>query len=117
MNDIFRAFLFACRDILKPRVLWLSFRPFFVTAIIWSVILWLTWNPLLDWTKLIITQSWLSDWITKVLSSVGWEGVRAIISPYLTAIILMPFIIITLIVIISYSSMTSVVALLELQKY
>ena len=117
MNDIVRAFLFACRDILKPKVLWLSFRPFLLTAIFWSIILWFTWNPLLDWTKLIITQSWLSGWISKVLTSVGWEGVRAIMSPYLTAIILMPFIIITLIVIISYTSMTAVVALLEQQKY
>lgn len=116
MKDISRAFLLASRDIFQPRMLWLSIRPFVITGVVWSILLWFTWNPLLDWTKFTITQSWFSVWISKILSHVGWEGLRAVLSPYLAVMILMPLIIITLIIVVSYSSLTAVIKFLERQK-
>ncbi len=116
MRDVSRAFLLACRDILNPRMLWLTTRPFVITGVLWSFILWFTWNPLLDWTKFTITQSWLSLWISKILTNVGWEGVRTVLSPYLAVAILMPLIVVTLIIVVSYSSMTAVIKFLERQK-
>lgn len=116
MRDISRSFLLACRDIFHPSMMWLTVRPFVIIGVVWSIFLWFTWNPLLDWTKFIITQSWLSMWITKVLSNVGWEGVRAALSPYLVVVMLMPLIIISLIVVVSYSSMTAIMKFVERQK-
>lgn len=115
MRDVSRAFGLACRDMFNPWIFWLSIRPFIIAGLIWFFILWFTWNPILDFTKMLITESTLTSWINDVMSSVGWSGMRAIVSPYLAGLIIMPLIIITLLVIVSFTSMTAVVKHIEKQ--
>ena len=116
MNTIFRSFGLALRDIFHPWVIWLSLRPFVIAGFAWFGILWLIWTPILDLMKELITNSFLSPWIEKVMTTVGWDSVRAIIAPYFSVVFIMPFIIVSILLLVSFTSITAVMRHLEKQK-
>ena len=116
MKDVTRAFGLACRDMFYPWVWWLSFKPFLISGVIWFSILWFAWTPLLDFTRGLVTDSWLTSWIGSTVSLIGWGPMRAMISPYLAALVIMPLIIVTQLCIVSFSTIPRVVRRLERQK-
>jgi hypothetical protein len=116
MNLIMRSFGLALKGLFHPWVLWLSLRPFLIGGIIWFGILWFIWTPLLDWMKAFLTTSIFSDWMTKIMSSFGWESVRAIVVPYFSVVVLMPLIIVSILLLVSLTSVTSVLRHVERQK-
>ncbi|RDS98076.1 hypothetical protein DWU95_44930, partial [Burkholderia contaminans] len=48
MNDLLRSFVRALASALHPRMLWLTLMPFLVSAVLWGVVLWFSWQSLLD---------------------------------------------------------------------
>ena len=76
MNILLRSFGLSVRDIFHPRILWLSIRPFAITGLLWLVILWFSWTPMLDFTKQLITESWLTQWLADLIVKIGWDGFR-----------------------------------------
>ena len=116
MRLIIRSFVLSLRGIFNPWILWLTLRPFFIGALIWFGILWFTWSPLLDWMKDFLTNSFAASWIEKTMSLVGWDSVRAIVAPYFSVVILMPLVITTILVLVSFTSITSVLRHVEKQN-
>jgi hypothetical protein len=116
MNLIMRSFGLALKGIFHPWVLWLSLRPFLIGALIWFGVLWWVWTPLLDWMKVLLTSSIFSAGMTKFMSSFGWESVRAVVVPYFSVVILMPFMIVSILILVSFTSVTSLLRHVERQK-
>ena len=109
MKNLVKSFGLSVQGIFHPWVLWLSLRPFLMSALVWFGILWFFWTPLLDQTKNFITNSALTSWIFVTMNQVGWGDLRSIISPYLSVVIIMPLIILTLLLIVSFTSISGVV--------
>lgn len=109
MQEVMRALGLAITGIFHPRILWLSIRPFLIAALIWGVALWFIWDPILDGVREFLTTSIFTSWIQSVMEQVGWEGTRTFISPFFAVVMLMPMIIITLLVIVSFTSVDGVV--------
>jgi hypothetical protein len=116
MNTILRSFGLAFRDIFHPWVIWLTLRPFVIAAFVWFGILWLIWTPILDFMRGLITSSFASAWIEKMMTVVGFDSVRAIIAPYFSVVLIMPFMIVSILLLVSFTSITAVMRHLEKQK-
>jgi hypothetical protein len=116
MNLILRAFGLALKGIFNPWVLWLSLRPFLIGAMIWFGLLWLIWTPLLDWMKTLLTTSNFAEWITNMMPSFGWDIVRAVVVPYFSVVVLMPLIVVSILVLVSFTTVTSVLRHVERQQ-
>lgn len=117
MQDVIRAFGQALKGIFHPWVIWLSVRPFLIGATFWFVILWFSWTPLLDWMRSFMTNSAFALGIANTLSQVGWgDSLRAIVAPYFSVVVLMPLIIVSILVIVSFTSVTSVLRHVERQS-
>lgn len=116
MNEIGRAFGLALKGIFHPWIWWLSLRPFLIGALFWFVILWFSWTPLLDTVQHVITNSSLSDQITRILSASSWNSFRAVITPYFSVVILMPFIIMSLLIVVSFTTVSAVIRHIEKQR-
>lgn len=116
MQDVLRAFGLAIAGIFHPRMLWMTIRPFIFAGILWSFILWFSWDPLLGWAKDFLTNSIFTSWIQELMNQSGWDQARAVITPFFVVVILMPLIIISLLVIVSFTSVEGVVKHIEKQK-
>lgn len=116
MQDVLRAFGLALAGIFHPRMLWMTVRPFIIAGVIWSLILWFSWDPLLGWAKDFLTNSIFTSWIQNLMDQTGWDQARAVITPFFVVVILMPLIIISLLIIVSFTSVEGVVKHIEKQK-
>lgn len=116
MQEVLRALGLSITGIFHPRILWLSVRPFIVAALIWGIALWFIWDPILEGVRTFLTTSIFTNWIQSVMDQVGWEGTRTFISPFFAVVMLMPMIIITLLVIVSFTSVDGVVKHLVRRK-
>ena len=108
MNILLRSFGLSLRDIFHPRIVWLSIRPFAITGLLWLVILWFSWTPMLDFTKQLITESWLTQWLADLIVKIGWDGFRGVLSPYLALVVLMPLLVVSLLMIVSLTTTDAV---------
>ena len=115
MKLMMRSLGHALTGMFHPRVLWLTLRPFVIGAVIWFGILWTIWTPLLDLMKDFLTNSFATQWIAKVMSSFGFESLRAIVAPYFSVVIIMPFIVLSILVLVSFTSIPSVLRHVEKQ--
>jgi hypothetical protein len=113
MKLMMRSFGLALQGIFHPWVIWLTIRPFLIGAAIWFGILWVIWTPLLDWMRGFLTNSFASAWIEIMLSTIGWETVRAVITPYFSIVLIMPLVIVSILVLVSFTSITSVLRHVE----
>ena len=116
MRLLLRSFGLALRGLFHPRILWLTLRPFLIGAAIWFAILWFTWDPLLNMMKEFLTNSFAAAWIEKTIGVLGWDSVRAIIAPYFSVVVLMPLVITSILVLVSFTSITSVLRHVEKQN-
>lgn len=114
-TQILRSFGLSLRGILHPRVLWLSLRPFFIGALLWFLVLWFIWTPLLDWMRDFLTSSFAAAWIESILSSIGRDSFRAIVAPYFAVVLIMPLIIVSILFIVSFTTLNAVVEHVEKQ--
>lgn len=116
MQDVLRAFGLAFAGMFHPRILWLSIRPFLIAGLLWGAALWFGWDWLLEHLRIFMTESSWSISIQGFLDDMGWDGARAVISPFFATVILMPLIIISLLVIVSFTSIDGIVKHIEKQK-
>jgi hypothetical protein len=115
LNPILRSFGLAFKGVFHPWVIWLTIRPFLIAAVLWLGILWFIWTPLLDWMRTLLTTSSLANWITATLSNIGWNSVRAVVAPYFSVVILMPLVIVSVLILVSFTSVNSVLRHVERQ--
>ena len=116
MQDVMRALGLAITGVFHPKMIWLSFRPFVIAALIWGFALWFLWDPFLDVVKDFLTTSIFTSWIQLVLEQVNWQGARTFISPFFAVVMLVPMIIVSLLVIVSFTSVDGVVKHLSRKK-
>jgi len=116
MQDVFRSFGLALAGILHPRILWLTIQPFLIAGIFWTIVLWWGWDYLVGGVSDFLTTSTFAVWIQSLLDQVGWDQARAVIAPFFSVVIIMPLIIVSLLIIVSFASVDGVVKHLEKQK-
>ncbi|TAL99681.1 MAG: EI24 domain-containing protein [Paraburkholderia sp.] len=117
MNDLMRSFGRALASAFHPVMLWLTFVPFLVAAIVWGGLLYAFWQPLID-TARIWLQSWgftatlyhLFDWV-------GFGAMRAVIAPLVVIAVAIPLIVVTVLLLIVALSMPRVIRYLSARQY
>ena len=110
-----RAFGLSLIGLMHPKMLWLSIRPFLVVSVAWGILFYLMWEPVLDEIRVFITTSFLTTWLSEVMSATGWDEIRAVMAPLLLVIFLIPFITISLLVFVAFTSVPAVMKYLSKQ--
>lgn len=104
-----RAFGLSIVGIFHPKMLWLTIRPFLVISVLWGMLFFFMWEPALDSIRIFITTSFLTAWLSDVMSATGWDEIRAVMAPLLLVIFLIPFITISLLAFVAFTSVPAVV--------
>jgi predicted DNA repair protein MutK len=83
MNDLLRSFGRALASALHPRMLWLTFVPFFAATVVWGVILWFSWQTLTGTTRI-----WLESWsftttLYHLFDWLGFSALHAVLAPFI----------------------------------
>lgn len=116
MQEVMRALGLAITGVFHPRMIWLSFRPFVIAGLIWGVVLWFIWDPILEIVREFLTTSIFTSWIQTVMDQVSWQGTRTFISPFFAVVMIMPMIIVSLLMIVSLTSVDGIVKHLSRKK-
>lgn len=109
MQQVFKSFGLAMVGTMHPKMLWLSLRPFFIVAILWGCLIWLTWTPALEVLSIFLTTSIFTSWIQDGLIWAGFENARAWIAPLFFVMLLIPLISISLLVFIAFTTVPAIV--------
>lgn len=109
MQQVFKSFGLAMVGTMHPKMLWLSLRPFFIVAILWGCLIWLTWTPALEILSIFLTTSIFTSWIQDGLIWAGFENARAWIAPLFFVMLLIPLISISLLVFIAFTTVPAIV--------
>ncbi|QCP49198.1 EI24 domain-containing protein [Trinickia violacea] len=117
MNDLLRSFGRALASVLHPRMLFLTFVPFAVAAVVWGVVLWFSWQTLVD-----STHAWLDGWtltntLYKVFDWVGFSALHTVIAPFLVIAAAIPLIVVSVLLLIAMLSMPAVIRYLSLRQF
>ena len=104
-----RAFGLSLIGLMHPKMLWLTIRPFLIISVAWGVLFYFLWEPVLDGVRVFITTSFLTAWLSDVMSATGWDEIRAVMAPLLLVIFLIPFIAISLLVFVAFTSVPAVI--------
>ena len=116
MHDVLRAFGLAIAGMFHPRILWLSIRPLCIALILWAGIFWLTWDSLQDFFNRLILDSVFSTWIVHLMGQLGLEEVRAVMTPFLMAVFLMPLLIVSILLLVTLTTLNDIVKQVSRQK-
>jgi hypothetical protein len=117
MTDFLRAFGKAAASALHPRMLWLTFMPFFAAAAGWGLFFWFTWQPLIDSARGWLAGSWLGTSLYHAFDWVGLASLHAVLAPLLVVALSMPLIVTTVLLLIATISMPLVVRHLSLRRF
>jgi len=115
MGLILRSLALSIVGVLNPRMLWLSLRPFLIVLIFWGLIGWIIWIPALAaMANFAITSTILSG-IENGFAWIGFSGVSEWAKPILLMMLLIPLVMMTLLVVIAFSSVPAVVKVVASQ--
>lgn len=109
LQQVFKSFGLAMVGAMHPKMLWLSLRPFFIVAVLWGCLIWLTWTPALEMLSIFLTTSIFTSWIQDGLIWAGFENARAWIAPLFFVMLLIPLISISLLVFIALTTVPAIV--------
>ncbi|SMG00983.1 EI24 domain-containing protein [Burkholderia singularis] len=109
MNDLLRSFGRALAGALHPRMLWLTFVPFIVAAVVWGVVLWFTWQPLVDAARTALDGFALTALLYKFFNAIGASQLHAVVAPFVVVSLAIPLIALTVLLLIATLSMPAVV--------
>ena len=109
VQQLVRAFGLALVGSMHPRMLWLSFRPFLIISVFWGCLIWLTWTPALAILGSFLTNSIFTNWIQDGLIWAGFDHARAWIAPFFFVMLAIPLIAISLLVLIAFSTVPTIV--------
>jgi hypothetical protein len=101
--------------VFHPKILWISFRPFLLTSIVWALIFFWLWEPALESIRLWVTESSVASWLQNTISFDAVGHARALLAPFILVMLLIPIITITLLVLISLTSIPAVIQHLSRQ--
>ena len=106
MNRVFNAFFKALGSQLHPAMLALLLVPFLVAMVLWGLVAWLAWTPLLDWLRQSLfagngVLGWFFDWSSRV----GLEGLRSVLSVVLALMLVVPLMFATAVALIAVLAM------------
>jgi hypothetical protein len=116
MQQVFKSFGLALVGTMHPKMLWLSLRPFLIVSVLWGCLIWLTWAPALELLSIFLTTSIFTSWIQDILIWTGFENSRAWIAPLFFVMLLIPLIAISLLVFIAFTTVPSIVKMLNRQN-
>jgi hypothetical protein len=97
-------------------MLWLSLRPFLIVSILWGCLIWLTWTPVLEALSIFLTTSIFTSWIQEGFIWAGFENARAWIAPLFFVMLIIPLITISLLVLIAFSTVPTIVRIVARQS-
>ncbi|HYS68058.1 MAG TPA: EI24 domain-containing protein [Paraburkholderia sp.] len=117
MNDLLRSFGRALASALHPRMLWLTFMPFFAATVGWGVILWFSWQTLIG-----ATRTWLASWsftvtLYQLFDWLGFSALHAAIAPFIVIAMAIPLIVVTVLLLIATLSMPAVIRFLSARQF
>ncbi|HTH60377.1 MAG TPA: EI24 domain-containing protein [Paraburkholderia sp.] len=109
MNDLLRSFGRALSSVFHPVMLFLTFVPFAVAALVWGGLLYVFWQPLLDATRV-----WLEHWqftatLYHLFDWLGFGALRAVVAPFVVIAMAIPLIVLTVLLLIVTMSMPRVI--------
>lgn len=105
ITSLYRAFI----SQLHPRMLLLTLVPFLVAIVLWGVALWFGLQPLIDQLHAWFADYGLFRWAGDMLDSMGLSALRAILVPLLAMWLLLPFMIVTALVLVGSLAMPAIV--------
>ena len=117
LPQVFKSFGLALVGTMHPRMLWLSLRPFLMISIFWGCLIWLTWTPVLAILSEFLTNSLFTNWIQEGLIWAGFENARAWIAPLFFVMLIIPLITISLLVLIAFSTVPTIVKIVVKQAH
>lgn len=109
LQQVLKSFGLALVGTMHPRMLWLSLRPFLIVAVLWGVLIWLTWTPALEALSVFLTTSIFTSWIQEGLIWAGFDSARAWIAPLFFVMLIIPLITISLLVFVAFSTVPAIV--------
>ncbi|CAB3766216.1 EI24 domain-containing protein [Paraburkholderia solisilvae] len=117
MNDLLRSFGRALASVFHPRMLWLTFAPFFAAVVVWGAILWFSWQTLIG-----ATRSWLEGWsfsttLYRLFDWLGFSSLHAAVAPFIVVAIAIPLIVVTVLLLIATLSMPAVIKHLSARQF
>lgn len=117
MNDLLRSFVRAFASALHPRMLWLTVMPFVVSAVVWGVLLWFSWQPLVDGARAALDGFALTTALYAVFDALGLPQLHAVVAPFLVVSLAIPLIVLTVLLLIAGLSMPVVVKHLSARQF
>lgn len=117
LQQVIRSFGLALVGTMHPRMLWLSLRPFLIVSVLWGCLIWLTWAPALEALSIFLTTSRFTSWIQEGLVWAGFESARAFIAPLFFVMLIIPLITISLLVLVAFSTVPTVVKIVVRQSH
>jgi hypothetical protein len=117
MNDLLRSFGRALSSALHPRMLWLTFKPFAAATIVWGVILYLSWQWLVDTTRGWLEGWSLTTWLYHLFDWLGLSSLHAAVAPFIVIVMTIPLIVVSVLLLIATLSMPAVVRHLSARQF
>jgi uncharacterized protein involved in cysteine biosynthesis len=109
MNRAVTAFLRALASQLHPKMLALLLVPFAVAIVLWVVVAWAVWDPLVDWLRVQFFEGGgVANWIYGQAERFGLEGLRDVVTAAVALMLVVPLMFVTALLIIALFSMPAV---------
>jgi hypothetical protein len=117
MNDLLRSFGRALVSMLHPRMLFLTFAPFFVATIVWGVILWFSWQTLINWTHAWLNNSALTNTLYQFFDWAGFSALYPAIAPFLVIAAAIPLTVVSVLLLITMLAVPAVISYLSARQF
>ncbi|MCC5026122.1 EI24 domain-containing protein [Burkholderia dolosa] len=117
MNDLLRSFVRAVASALHPRMLWLTLMPFVVSALFWGVVLWFSWQTLVDAARGALDGFVLTAALYRAFDAIGMSQLHAVVAPFVVVSLTIPLIVLTVLLLIASLSMPVVVKHLSARQF
>ncbi|MGZ2745391.1 EI24 domain-containing protein [Burkholderia stagnalis] len=117
MSDLLRSFVRACAGALHPRMLWLTLMPFVVSAAFWGILLWFSWQTLIDAARGALDGFALTSALYRVFDVIGMSQLHAVVAPFVVVALAIPLIVLTVLLLIATISMPVVIKHLSNRQF
>ncbi|AOK04841.1 EI24 domain-containing protein [Burkholderia sp. AU19243] len=117
MNDLLRSFVRAFASALHPRMLWLTLMPFVVSALLWGVVLWFSWQTLIDVARGALDGFVLTAALYRAFDALGMSQLHAVVAPFVVVSLAIPLIVLTVLLLIATISMPVVIKHLSNRQF
>jgi len=105
MKAVLHAYGRALLSQMRGRMLFLSIVPTLLSVALWTAILYVGWEPALDWMQSQFFEHELYRYSTSWLAELGLSAVKTIIVPLAAILALVPLMILTAIIFIGVAAM------------